>query len=178
MTRNLILIIFGIVVAMALLLIVIAIAAPVPNAAGIAHPDFPGMQVGGDGTARLQPIGLYAFLFQTLFLLLIVCLTVLSVAKARRTRELMFYMVASFALMMVVWWQMYSGHQHYLESGETGYFLGFPIATAWQAYGTWFGAVPLIVVYCLGFRRFILSKADEAEFNRLLNEHPDRERQQ
>jgi len=177
LARHILVILFGIVLAMALLLVAIYLADPVPNAAGVPHPLFEGMQAGGDGEARLAPIALYAFLFQSLLLLFIVCLAILGVAEAHRTRAFLWYMATSFVLMMIIWWQMFSRHQQFLETGETGYFLGFPVATAWQVYGTWFAAIPLIVLYCLGFRKFILTHEDEEEYNRLLDARSDREKQ-
>jgi len=63
---------------------------------------------------------------------------------------------------------MYSSHLQYLETGNTGYFLGFPIATAWAVYGTWLGAIPLVVLYTVGFHKCIYTPEDEQQFNKLL----------
>jgi hypothetical protein len=101
-------------------------------------------------------------------LLLIVCLSALGVAEHRRTTELAAYLGGTFLFSLLAWWQMYSGHQAYMESGSTGYFMGFPVATAWQVYGTWLGAIPLIVIYSLGFRKFIFTLEDEAKFDQLM----------
>lgn len=170
MRSKLIYIIFAIVVVMAGILIAICLAEPVANSAGIAHPDFPGMQAGGDGAARLQYIGDLAFVFQCLLLLLIVCLSALGIADQHHSKELIAYLGGSLAFMLLAWWQMYSGHQQFLETGSTGYFMGFPVPTAWQVYGTWLGAIPLIAIYSFGFRKFIYSAEDEAKFNQLLAE--------
>jgi len=166
--RHIIGIIFGIVVAMALLLAVIFFAEPVADSGGTAHPLFPGMQVGGDGLARLEHIGVYAFLFMSLLMLLIVCFSILGVTKAKRTPEFLAYMSITAIVSVFIWWRMYAGHQEFLRTGETGYFLGFPVATAWATYGTWLAAIPLVAVYCFGFRKFILSKEDEEKYQRLL----------
>ena len=175
MARSVIYWIFAICLLMGGILIAISLAETVPNAAGLAHPQFPGMQVGGDGAARLQFIGGYAFLFQSLLLVLVVGLTILGVSPRYRSMEFMVYMAASLAFMLVIWWQMYTGHQTYLETGETEYFMGFPVATAWQVYGTWLGAIPLILVYSLGFRKFIYTAEDEAAFKALLAEQKQSE---
>jgi hypothetical protein len=58
----------------------------------------------------------------------------------------------------------------FLDTNETDYFLGFPNATAWQTYGTWLGAIPLVLIYSLGFRKFIYTEEDERQFNALLAE--------
>lgn len=168
MRSKLIVVIFATVLLMAGILIAICLAETVPNAAGVAHPEFNGMQVGGDGAARLQYIGGLAFAFQALLLLLIVSLAALGVAEERRTMELWAYMGGTLLFSLFVWWQMYSGHQAFLETGVTSYFMGFPAATAWQVYGTWLGAIPLIILYTVGFRKFIFTDEDEQKYEQLL----------
>ncbi len=162
--------IFSISIVMGLLLIAMLLAESVPNAGGVPHPVHPGMQIGEDGAARLEHIGTFAFLFQSLLLLLVVCLSILGVTDRNRSPQLLACMGASYAFMLFAWWQMYYGHQEYLTTGETDYFMGFPTATAWQVYGTWSGAIPLILIYTLGFRKFIYTVEDEAAFNALLEE--------
>ncbi len=168
MRSKLIYVIFTTVLLMAGILVAICLADSVPDAAGIPHPDFNGMQVGGDGAARLKHIGGLAFAFQSLLLLLIVCLSALGVAEQRRSNELWAYMGATLLFSLFIWWKMYAGHQAFLATGTTDYFLGFPVATAWQVYGTWLGAIPLILLYSLGFRRFIFTEEDEEKFDQLL----------
>ena len=70
--------------------------------------------------------------------------------------------------MMLVGWKMYFGHQEFLKTGTTDYFMGFPSATAWQVYGIWLCGSPLIVIYSLGFRKFIFTREDERSYNELL----------
>ena len=73
-------------------------------------------------------------------------------------------MAGSLACMLIVGWKMYFGHQSFLATQETSYFLGFPEATAWQTYGTWLSAIPLVLIYSIGFSQFIYSKEDEEKF--------------
>ena len=70
---------------------------------------------------------------------------------------------------------MVSTHQEFLQTGETGYFMGFPVPTAWQMYGTWLSAIPLIIIYTLGFRHFIYTEEDEEQFEALLKEFQQKE---
>ncbi len=170
MLRNVINWIFAVSLLMGLLMIAMMLAETAPNSAGLPHPEHPGMQVGDDGIARLDSIGIFAFLFQSLLLVLVVCLSLLGVSKPRRSPRLFALMGGSLVFMLFVWWQMYSGHQAFLATGETGYFMGFPTATAWQVYGTWLGAIPLVLIYSLGFRKYIYTEEDEAAFTRLLKE--------
>lgn len=168
MQSKLIYVIFATVILMAGILVAISIADAVPNGAGLPHPDFSGMRSGGDGAARLEHIGGLAFAFQNFLLLLIVCLSALGVAERHRTKELWAYMAGALLCSLFVCWKMYSGHQSFMETGTTDYFMGFPVATAWQVYGTWLAAVPLIALYSLGFRKFIFTAEDEEKFDRLL----------
>ena len=168
MGSNLIYVIFAVVLLMTGIIVAICLADSVPNAAGLAHAQFNGMQAGGDGAARLEHIGGLAFAFQALLLLLIICLAALGVAEERRSKELWAYLGGTLLLSLFVWWQMYSGHQAFLKTGVTSYFMGFPVATAWQVYGTWLGAIPLIVLYSAGFRKFIFTEEDERKYEQLL----------
>lgn len=170
MRSKLIYLIFAISVLLAGFIIAICLAETVPNAGGVAHAVFAGMQAGGDGAARLEHIGFYAYACQVLLLALVVCLCALGISDRYLTREFLWYMAGSFVLSLIVWEQMYSGHQTFLETGTTGYFLGFPVATAWQVYGSWAGAIPLIIIYSFGFRKYIYTKEDEEKFNQLLAE--------
>ena len=171
MRDPLILVIFAITVGMSGILIAIGFAEPVINASGIPHPSIPAMRAGGDGAARLAEIGSLAFMFQCLLLALIVCLAALGVSKQHRNTRFYALLGLGFTFMLFVWWQTYSAHQEFLETGITEYFLGFPVATAWQVYGTWLGGIPLILLYTLGFRKFIYTEEDQKKFEKLLKDH-------
>ncbi|MCY4264513.1 MAG: hypothetical protein OXE78_06620 [Gammaproteobacteria bacterium] len=170
MLRLTILLIFTSTVLMSVLLVAIMLADSVPNPAGMPHPVNPGMQIGGDASLRQQHIGIYGFLFQGLFYLLVVSLCVLGVAKRYRTTTFYLCMGLSLLSMWLVWWQIFTHHQNFIVTGETNYFMGFPIATAWLVYGHWLSAVPLILIYTIGFHHFIYTEEDAARFNRLLKE--------
>ena len=173
MDRILECVIFAVVLAMAAVLLLIGLIEAPPNAAGVAHDTVAAMQAGGDGAGRLETIGGLAFAFQSLVLLFAILLCVLSVSPTRRTPAFLGWMAFTYAVNMLVWQQMYFGHQAFLETGETGWFLGFPTATAWQVYGVWFAGIVMIAVYSAGFRRYILSEDDERRFEELLRESED-----
>lgn len=160
--------IFAITLLMAGTLLMMMLAQPVANGAGLAHEIYAGMNRGGDGAARLAHIGIWAFSFECLLYLLIVALCALGVAPRRRDQRLYLLLGGSFLFMLLVWFQMYFGHQRFLESGESSYFLGFPSATAWQLYGTWLSGIPLMLIYCIWFSQYVFSDADEARFNELM----------
>jgi hypothetical protein len=170
MRSKLIYIIFAVAVLMAAILLAICLSETVPDAGGRAHAEIPGLQVGGDGAVRLQYIGPLAFIFQCLLLIQIALLSLLGVAERYRTNELLAYMGGTLAITLFIAWKMFSGHSAFLDTGETDYFMGFPTATAWQTYGTWLGAIPLILIYSFGFNKYIYTKEDEEKFNALLAE--------
>lgn len=171
MQNKVIVAIFTICSVMAVILAAIILAEPVPGSGGIPHPEFPGMMTGGDGAARLAEIGMLAFAFQCLLLLLIVALAALGVADNHQTTRLYVWLFLTYLFTLFVWWQMYFGHQQFLATGETTYFMGFPVATAWQIFGTWFGAIPLIVLYVAGFKTYIHSDDDERAYQQLLTDY-------
>jgi len=170
MRNNIIYFIFAIAVLMALILLTICLSETVPDAGGKPHAEIAGLQIGGDGAARLEHIGFLGFMFQSLLMVQIVSLSILGVAERYRTKKFLIYMASALALMLLIGWQMFSGHLEYLSSNETGYFLGFPNATAWATYGIWLSAIPLVLIYSLGFREFIYTEEDERKFNELLAE--------
>ena len=160
------------------LIYIIFVAENVPNSGGAAHPEIAGLQIGGDGAARMEYIGTLGLAFHCLLLVQIILLSLLGVSERYRSNELIAYMSGTLVFMLLVAWQMYSGHQQFLETDETGYFLGFPTATAWATYGTWIGAIPLILIYSFGFRKYIYTTEDEKKYNELLAEKTERMEQQ
>ena len=177
MRSKLIYIIFVVSLLMAGILLAIGLAEPVTNASGGPHPEFPGMQIGGDGIARIEQIGNLGFAFQCLLLILIVLLSLLGISERYRSRHLLVYMSGTTFLTLFIAWQMYSSHLQYLETGNTGYFLGFPIATAWAVYGTWLGAIPLVILYSVGFHKYIYTPEDEKQYKKLLMAKADKTEQ-
>ena len=177
MRSKLIYIIFVVSLLMAGILLAISLAEPVTNASGEAHPQFPGMQVGGDGFARFEQIGNLGFAFQCLLLIQIVLLSLLGIPERYRSRKILMYMGGTIVLTLFVAWQMYSAHLQYLETSNTSYFLGFPAATAWAVYGTWLGAIPLVILYSVGFHKYIHTPEDEKQYKKLLIAKADKTEQ-
>ena len=85
--------------------------------------------------------------------------------------QLYLFLLLTLIFSLAVWYQMINSHLEYLETGVTGYFMGFPTASAWQMYGIWLSSVPLIFLYSIGFRRYVFSDSDEKEFDTLLEKN-------
>ena len=170
MGRQLIYVIAAICAAMTIILFLILTAEPVTNAGGSAHPIFAGMRIGGDGLARLEHIGSLGYAFQALLLSLIIAFAMLGVSEKHRTPRLRAYMIATLIFSLFILWQMVSSHLNFIATGERTYFMGFPSPTAWAMYGVWLGGIPLVLIYTLGFRQFIYTDEDQAEFEKLVAE--------
>ncbi len=138
-----------------------------PMSTGGPHPDIEGMNIGGDGLARLGPIFSLGFTLQALFVILIHLLVALSVAERNRTSGFWMSLVGAGLVSMWVCWKIFSSYAEFLETGVTGYFLGFPIASAWMMFGIWLAGALLAIIYVVGFRRFVFTLEDEAAYDLL-----------
>ena len=166
--RTVIIAVFACACTMLAVLLAIFTVEPVANGAGLPHPSINGMLVGGDGAARLEAIAPLPVVFHFLIVLLIALLGLLGIDQKRRDRRLLAITVAACLWHALICWQLWSSYYHFLETGETDYFLGFSVATAWQVYGVWFGSLPLAVLYCWGFSRYIYTEEDETAFAELM----------
>lgn len=174
--KTIISLIFLTCLTMGALLLFILNAEIVVNGGGIKHEIFSGMSIGGDGLERLSYTGIPSYVFGALLIFLIVVFCVLGIPPQKRDFQLYMFVLCTLILSLFVWYQMISSHLEYLETGVTGYFLGFPTASAWQMYGIWLSSVPLISLYSIGFRRYVFSDSDEKEFNALLEKSRSNEK--
>lgn len=146
-----------------------------PMSTGGPHPEIAGMSIGGDGLTRLGPIFSLGFALQVLFVLLVHLLVALGVAERNRTTTFWVSLTGAGLVSLWVCWKIFSGYAAFLDTGETDYFLGFPVASAWMMFGIWFGGALLAVIYVVGFRRFVYTAEDEAAYD-LLEAEAERER--
>ena len=136
-------------------------------ATGAPHAQFVGMNVGGDGLARLGSAGAVIGAIGGLSVAVMLLLVTLGVNASRRT-VLFWLLIAVVALASQgVWWAMYLGYLSFLETGQVPFVLGFPLPTSWMLYGVWGSGALLSLVYIFGFRRFIFTEDDEAAYEAL-----------
>lgn len=146
------------------LMVIWVATTPAPEmAAGAAHPDYPAMTIGGDGT-RASPILLPAWLWQAAVIITATLLILLGIAPRHRSGMVLGLLAACGLAMLVSWTFLLTSYQASVAAGETSYALGFPVATSWMIYGIWFSQGLLTVLYCWGFRKFIFTEEDEAKF--------------
>ncbi len=170
MKSRLILVILFVSIVCAGLLTAIALTPAVENVTGQAHPTIPLMRTGGDGQLRLMDIKTYAILFQFLVLINYVLFFMLGISRKKADIQLYLTLFAVFSLTAFIWYKIVSGHQLFQLDQTTEFFLGVPQSTAWMLYGVWGSGMMQILFYCIGFRRYIYSPEDQAEFGSILRE--------
>jgi len=141
-----------------------------PAASGTSHPDIPGMQVGGDGTARINGLETASFIVFAATFLLFTTLVISGVSKRNRTRRFWIWMFIITLAVLFVWYQVFESYRDYLSTGDLRYILGFPEPTAWMIYGLWGGGALFAVVYVLEFRKIIYTKEDEEALKDIVEE--------
>lgn len=171
MQRSLAIAIFIMGLIECLILIAIALTPAPENATGLAHEVLPGVRIGGDGRERLAPIENLGYFFHVTVLVQVHLLIVLGVSEHKRSPLLFSLVGGCLAIALFIWWSLFTSYQNFLDSGTTEYFLGFPVASAWQVYALWVGGLSLVSLYVIGFERFIWSKEDERAFQEIVKQH-------
>jgi hypothetical protein len=128
------------------------------------------MKIGGDGMARLSTIGMLPYWLQVAIITLVVLLLASGIKKERRTIAFWTPIIAVGLMYQWVWWKIWQGYLQYLQTGETTYTLGFTTPSAWMVFGVWICGFFLMLIYVVGFRRFIFSEEDEAKYEQLLED--------
>lgn len=160
-------VIYGLLLAILALLCWLMILPEPALVTGAAHPEFPGMNVGGNGAARLGgAVGAIGVL-GGLVMLLMQALTMLGVSARRRDAAFWVLMAVVACAAQGTWWAMYTGYLAFLATGETRFVFGFPEPTAWMLFGVWISGALFCLIYVIGFRRFVFSAEDEAAYEAL-----------
>ena len=138
-----------------------------PGVGGTAHAVFPGMNIGGDGLARLGGQGPLIYALQMLTLLLTYLLVALGISEQRRSVMFWSLLMLACAVSMAIWSAIYLTYFSYLESAEIAIALGFPLPTTLMLFGIFPGGGLLCLLYIIGFRRFIYTEEDEVAYEAL-----------
>jgi hypothetical protein len=154
-----------------LLLVSIALTTLPENSVGLAHGQYDGMRIGGDGAARYTPIATCAYWLQLVVLAQICCMVALGVKPARRSRTFWMLLTACFGAAAFVWTGLVTSYASFLATGETSMLAGFPIATTWLVYAIWFAGLALVALYSLGFKHYVWSDADQRAFEALVEQN-------
>jgi hypothetical protein len=145
---------------------------PLPdNIGGVAHGIYNGMRAGGDGSARYLPIAQLAYVFQVVVLAQICCMLALGVKPARRSAFFWAMLTICFGLGVFVWTMLVTSYEQFLAAGETAMVAGFPVATSWLVYAIWLAGLGFVALYVFGFKAYVWSDDDQAEFERIVKQY-------
>ena len=161
-------VIFGLVLAMLVVLCAAMLAGGATTAGAVPHPGYPSMLHGGDGSQRNGPVLWHGLVFGVLLTALFGTLMAFGARKGGSFRGLTLPMAVIVAVHIVVYTWLVLAYRSYLTGDDGGIFLAFPAPSALLVYGIW----PLMSLFTLcfvvGFRRWVLTDGDCAEYERLL----------
>ncbi|MEE9219486.1 MAG: hypothetical protein V3U98_10520 [Acidobacteriota bacterium] len=161
-------VVFGLVLAT---LGVLGAAALVPEVGGghsAAHPRFPSMAYGGSGFERHGGILWLGWAFGVFQILLYAALMAFGGSKRGSLRGLGYPLLLSTAAYLAVWSWLVLSYRSYMSGAGRSLFLAFPAPTALLVYGLWPLTLLFTLCFVLGFKRWVLSDEDYAEYQRLL----------
>ena len=161
---------FACLLAVAGITVFILLSDPPAGVTGVPYEGAAGMKLGGDGAARLEPIGRAPFYFQIGVIGFAASLLYMGVAERRRDTQLKLSVLVMTCIALFVWYMLYSGYEAYLATGETDVVFGFPVPTNWMFWGIWGSFAIFDLFYVVMFRRYFLPHEDEAAFASLVAE--------
>jgi hypothetical protein len=160
-----------IVIAMWIVVIGVMMLPEVDGGYGVDHPEFPTMKHGGSGTARHDaPLLWYGWAFGALVFLLVVSLVAFGAAKKERLRGFGPWLLAEAVVLVGVWSWLVVAYRGYMTETTHELYGGFPAPTAIMFYCLFPCMIMLNVMLVSGFKRWMLSDLDYAEYERLLED--------
>jgi len=163
---------FPILMVLLIAICVLAVASillPDPvGARGTDHPEFANMMHGGAGEAKHAGRLLLNWVFGVLMLLVVVVLIAIGARKGKGLRGLRSPLGLTALASIVAWTCLVISYKEYMTTDSHALFLALPAPSAVMLYGLLPVTALLTVFYVVGFRRWILSEDDLAEYERLL----------
>ena len=142
-----------------------------PDYSGRPHPEIEEMRIGGDGAARMQGYKTAGFIILGCSILLFIALMVFGVSGRHRTRAFWIWMGINSLVLLYVSYRIMSGYLDYLSTGKLTFIMGFPEPTAWMIYGIWGGGALFVILYVVGFKKFIYTPQDESVLQDIAEEY-------
>jgi hypothetical protein len=159
-----------IVIAMWVVVIGVMMLPEVEGGYGVDHSEFPTMKYGGSGSDRHADVLWYGWAFGALIFLLVVSMVALGAAKMERLRGFGPWLLLEAVALIGAWTWLVVAYRDYLTEDVHALYLGFPAPTAIMFYVL----LPCMVVFNLvlvgGYKRWMLSDSDFAEYERLFAE--------
>lgn len=143
---------------------------------GFKHPDFATMSRGTLDTDRHARIIYPAAAFGVFEIILFVACLALGANRSENPRKHLGAWLAGGGVMILCFLAMVRGYHTGVVTGDPGWFLGFPVATAWMLYGLWPAPLFFIALFMRVFDRWIATPGDEARIAEIIRRR-DRNRE-
>lgn len=153
-----------ILIAMAVCIaIAFALGAP-EGAGGVAHPTIGNMSIGGPGEARHARVFGVAWAFGACMILLFSTCLALGASKGGKVGGIKIYLFVGVALHLAAFSAVMMAYRPYMVDGTAPFVGSFPLPSAIMLYALWGAPVYFVLLYVIGFKRFIFSEEDEVKF--------------
>jgi hypothetical protein len=135
---------------------------------GQPHPEFGTLLVGGPGAERVDAVFGLAVLFGALQIALFVCCMLLGVRRNGRTGPAGRFIVAGGVVYLLAYAGLMYAYRGYIEGGSLEAFWSFPEPTAWMLYALAPAPLLFLLIFVLGFRRFIWDEDSEQALKQIV----------
>lgn len=164
-----------ILIAMAVCIaIAFALGAP-EGAGGVGHPTIGDMSIGGPGEARHSRVFGVAWAFGACMILLFSTCLALGASKRDKVGGIKIFLFIGAALHLSAFSAVMFAYRPYMVEGTARFVGSFPLPSAIMLYVLWGTPVYFVLLYVIGFKRFIFSEEDEVKFAALVKARRARE---
>jgi len=169
----------ALLVMMWIVAIITTLMPEIEGARGTAHPDFVSMSHGGSGVDRHAQVLWMNWAFGMLTILIFAILLAFGSRKRESLRGLGRWLVITTIGCLGAWTWLVVSYQRYMTEDTHALVFALPAPSAVMLYVLLPISVLFNIFYVVGFKRWILSDEDLADYERLLaarkaSQHPDK----
>jgi hypothetical protein len=122
---------------------------------GQAHPELETLLIGGPGAERGQHIWVLALLFGALQIAFFVCCMLLGVRRNGVIGPAGKFIIGGGAIYLLIFAALMFSYRSYMNADPLDLVGSLPPPTAWMLYAMWTVPLLFLLVFVLGFRRFV-----------------------
>lgn len=141
---------------------------PVIASHGVAHPTVSTMLHGGDGVMRYQPIRIATWVFALGMITFFTSLLMFACRKRERVGRIAWLLLVVFSLHLASMIGMLVSYEAYLHDPDPALYAAFPAPTAWMMYVLWPMPLLFVLLFVVGFDRWIYRPEDEQAIAELM----------
>ncbi len=164
-------VLFAAVLALCAVVVLIAFL-PDAGVGGVAHPEHPTMRQGGTGERHLGMLWAGWLFGVAIFG---VFASLIAFGARHRIRDFRLWLVLTTAAVVGAWTWVIFAYRDYLGDPEPALYGALPAPTAVMIYLFWPLGGVFVLLFVLGFRRWVLSDDDFETYRRLLGDRPEDE---